>query len=85
LSGSNGVPEPICGKKRIDIYHKELLVCHYKSIFMQNKEKVERGGIGDGFLLSSATDARMAITLLTSTHHSVADNIHTHLSKIKRI
>ncbi len=69
----------------MNIYNKRKLETHYCNIYKQNKSKLLQGGVGDVFLVSPETDARMSLALLIRIDESISEKIYEFLEKIKAV
>ncbi len=69
----------------MDIYNKRRLETHYCNIYKQNRSKLLQGGVGDVFLVSPETDARMSLALLIRIDESISGRIYESLEKIEAV
>ena len=68
----------------MEIYKKQELDEHYNKIFLQNRQKLLSGGIGDPFLTAPEADTRMALALLIRIGPEVSANISRYLEELKK-
>ena len=68
----------------MEIYKKQELDDHYNKIFLQNRQKLLSGGIGDPFLTAPEADTRMALALLIRIGPEVSANISRYLEELKK-
>lgn len=67
----------------MDIYNKDLLEQHYKSIYLKNKDILLAGGTGDSFLSAPASDTRMSVCLIIRLSTGIANAVDSYLDKLR--